>query len=155
MKLSTFPLRTAMLWALQVGRLLPECTLFVPISLRTQSKQPAETSFTISRLLWYSVMLFLLDGKIDITDFTICHFWVSQLGGIKGVYDALKRSPQSMQNLSYPWLKLHIHQTVTPSPFLWSYLYCLFIHPKYLVEVKSHHLFLWPAYLFRLLLRCM
>lgn len=141
MKLSTFPLRTAMLWALQVGRLLPECKLFVPISLRTQSKQWAETSFTISRLLWYSVMLFLLDGKIDITDFTICHFWVSQLGGIKGVYDALKRSPQSMQNLSYPWLKLHIHQTVTPSPFLWSYLYCLFIHPKYLVKVKSHHLF--------------
>lgn len=141
MKLSTFPLRTAMLWALQVGRLLPECKLFVPISLWTQSKQWAETSFTISRLLWYSVMLFLLDGKIDITDFTICHFWVSQLGGIKGVYDALKRSPQSMQNLSYPWLKLHIHQTVTPSPFLWSYLYCLFIHPKYLVKVKSHHLF--------------
>ena len=86
-------------------------------------------------------MLFLLEGKVDVTNFIIYRFGVSQLGDFKGVYDALKQSPLSMPSLSYPRLKLHIHYTVTPPPFLWSYLYCLSIHPKDLVEVESRRLF--------------
>lgn len=86
-------------------------------------------------------MVFLFDGKVDVTNFIIYHFGVSQLGDIKGVYDALKQSPLSMQSLSYPRLKLHIHYTVTQSPSLWSYLCCLLTLPKDLVEVKSCHLF--------------